>query len=324
MLIGCSDERWGADTSVVDYEAEFIRLDQEVFRIAPAEALHEHSLLLEKYGLIYADYIEDVLHTGKADNAMTASLLMHFSTDPHWRGLQDHLERSFQNLEPFEDELEKAFKRYAVFFGESQLPMLVSYNSGYNVGVYPTDTWLGVGLEWFAGTDHRWVQQLPPTLFPQYKRDKMKPEYLVPNALRGWLLYRFRERLTDEEMLAEMVYAGKAAYLTQVLLQETDEQRIMNFTDAQMEWCREKEYEIWKNVVERDLVFSSDAMEINKMLNDGPFTPGLPQESPGGIGKWLGYRMVQHFMDRNSDVKLPELMQMNDNRRILKAYKPGR
>jgi hypothetical protein len=295
-----------------------------VFGIDPANAWEAHNALLEKYGVIYSDYIEDVLHTGGAENPMTAALLMQFTTDPVWRGLQAYLITQFADLSPYEAELGNALKRYAVFFNQKSLPQLVAYNSGYNVGVYPTEQWLGVGLEWFSGTDHKWVNQLPPALFPQYKREKMKQAYLVPNVLRGWLLFNFREMRAQDQMLAEMIFAGKAAYLTQVLLEEADEGRVMNYSAAQRDWCQQNEYAIWKTMVERDLVFSTDLMEINKMISDGPFTPGMPQESPGGVGRWLGYRMVQQFMDKQTDMGLAELMNYSDNRMILKAYKPGR
>ncbi len=312
------------DTSNVAYEPVFSRLDREVFAIEPHDALDGHSKLSEKYGEVYSDYIEDIMRIGLTDNPMTASLLMRFTTDKPWLGLQEQVENAFPQMDAFEQELGEGMKRYAMHFNDRQLPQLVAYNSGFNVGIYPADAWLGIGLEWYAGSDHKWVKQLPPDLFPQYKRDKMQPEYLVPNALRGWLLFRFREMAGEEELLAEMIFAGKVAYITKALLQHNDERRVMNYTEAQLAWSREKEYDVWKSLIERDIIFTTDLMEINKLLNDGPFTPGMPQESPGGIGQWLGYRMVDAFMENNGDMGLAELMQLKDNRQILKQYKPGR
>lgn len=324
VLAGCADHRFEADLSNIEYRAEFERLDREVFALDRNEPLPGYRELLEKHGVVFADYVEDIMRTGKADNPMTASLLMRFTDDRVWKGLQEHIESVFPHLGPFEQELGYGLKRYAYFFDESDLPRLAAYNSGYNVGIYPADEWLGVGLEWYAGTEHKFVKQLPPDLFPQYKRDKMQPQFLVPNALRGWLLYRFREKAEGENLLAELVFAGKVTYLTKVLLELDGEQRVLNFSDAQMMWCEKNEYDIWKNLVERDMIFSDDKMEINKLMNDGPFTPGMPQESPGGVGKWIGYRMVKHYMDKNPDTTLRQLMALDDHRRILKHYKPGR
>jgi len=137
-------------------------------------------------------------------------------------------------------------------------------------------------------------------------------------------MYRFREQSEGKNLLAELVFAGKATYLTKVLLGLNGEQRVLNYSNSQMMWCEEKEYDIWKSLVERDMIFSDDKMEISKLMNDGPFTPGLPQESPGGLGKWIGYRMVKQYMDKNPDVTLRQLMESQDDRSILKHYKPGR
>ena len=324
VVAGCSDHRFDADVSNIEYRAEFERLDKAVFALDRDEPLPGYRALLEKHDVIFVDYVEDIMRTGEASNPMTAALLMRFTEERVWSGLQEHIESVFPQLTPFEQELRNGLKRFAYFFNENQLPRLAAYNSGYNVGIYPSDEWLGVGLEWYAGTDHKYVNQLPPDLFPQYKRDKMQPQFMVPNALRGWLLYRFREKSGGENLLSELIFAGKVTYLTEVLLELDGEQRVLNFTDPQMQWSYDNEYDVWKNLVERDMIFSNDRMEINKLMNDGPFTPGMPQESPGGVGKWIGYRMVKAFMDNNPELTLPGLMAVDDGRRILKYYKPGR
>lgn len=324
VFTACSEDRWEVDTASVDFDPTFARLDREVFSINPEDALQAHGSLSAKYGEVYSDYIEDIMRIGRTDNPMTASLLMRFTTDKPWIGLQEQVEHAFPQMDAFEQELGEGMKRYAMHFNDRQLPRLVAYNSGFNVGIYPADAWLGVGLEWYAGSEHKWVKQLPPDLFPQYKRDKMQPEYLVPNALRGWLLFRFREMAGEEELLDEMIFAGKVTYIAKALLQHSDESRVLNYSEAQLAWSKKNEYDIWKSLVERDVIFSTDLMEINKLLNDGPFTPGMPQESPGGIGQWIGYRMVDAFMEKNQELGLNDLMKVKDNRRILKHYKPGR
>lgn len=323
-IAACTEQRFDADISAVQYEARFLRLDREVFAIDAEAPLPRYNALKSAHPTAFGDYVEDIMRVGNVDNPMTASLLMRFTTEPNWRGLQEHVASTFPDLSQQEAELGRALKRYAVLFGKDDLPKLVAYNSGFNVGIYPADDWLGVGLEWYAGADNRFVKQLPPDLFPQYKRDKMQPEYLVPNALRGFVLYAHRDLADEESLLAELVFAGKAAYTTAALLELNDAQRVLNFSDAQMTWCRKNEYDIWKSLVERDLIFSEDLMEINKLMNDGPFTPGMPPESPGGVGKWIGYRMVKQYVDKNPDLSLPALMAEKDYRKILKAYKPGR
>ena len=63
---------------------------------------------------------------------------------------------------------------------------------------------------------------------------------------------------------------------------------------------------------------------INSYLNDGPFTAEISQESPGRLGLWVGWRIVDSYMTNNKDVTLIELMGESDAQKILEQsyYKP--
>ncbi|MCA1762864.1 MAG: hypothetical protein ABR574_03945 [Cryomorphaceae bacterium] len=275
-----------------------------------------------KYGDFASIYSGEIMQVGAIDNPMTAELLGRFSSDPTWVELQAQIEKQFPDLSNQSRELESAFKRYSILFDADTLPKLVAYNSGFNIGIYPTPNWLGIGLEWYAGTDYPLIKRLPPDLFPQYKRDKFKPGYLVPNALKGWLLMRFQDEISEESLLGRMVFSGKILYITSVLMEEESDARLLNYTPEQYQWCTDESFSIWRNLVERDLLFDTDAMEINKWMNDGPFTPGMPPESPGGVGNWIGLEMVKAYMDKNENTNLVELMANKNNREFLKYYKP--
>ena len=56
-------------------------------------------------------------------------------------------------------------------------------------------------------------------------------------------------------------------------------------------------------------------------MNDGPFTPGFPRESPGHVGEWIGWRMVQAYLEDNPATSWPDLLTV-DPRTVLKSYKP--
>jgi uncharacterized protein YjaZ len=59
-------------------------------------------------------------------------------------------------------------------------------------------------------------------------------------------------------------------------------------------------------------------------MNDGPFTAEVTQDSPGRLGVWVGWRIVDSYMRNNKDVTLCELMNENDAQKILEQsyYKP--
>lgn len=314
FLFSCSGDRFEVDTSGVEYNPEFLRLDRVVFEekdIAEVEGL----------GSFLEIYTVDIMQMPPPDNPMLPEFLKRFTDDPTWQKLQASIDQVYPDLSVQEAELTEALRAYSIHFGDSQLPKLVAYNSGFNVGVFPSENWLGVGLEWYLSPDNMVVKQLPPELFPQYKRDKMMPQYLSVNALKGWLFFKHQD-LLGENMLASIVFNGKMLYIASALMEVSDAD-LLNYSEAQLEWAENSEYMIWTYLIENDLVFSTDFRQINKMVNDGPFTSGMPAESPGGVGNWVGLQMVEAYMNSNDQLTLQDLLRAGD-RQILEYYKPGR
>jgi hypothetical protein len=308
------------DVSGVSYNLNIKRLDRDLFETSNKDEKWLQ-VFNEKYGSFSSIYFEEIMRIGNPENPMTAGLANRFTEDPTWAQLQGIIEQKFPDLNSESEELELALKRYSVHFNTRQLPEVVAYNSGYNVGIYPSEDWLGIGLEWYCGTDHAIIDQLPPDLFPQYKLDKMVPEFMVPNALKGYLYYEFNDQDFDKNLLSRMIHSGKVIFISAQLLQTDNYARVLNYSDADYQWCEESAYDIWKFLLENDLFFNEDPMQINKLMNDGPFTPGMPAESPGGVGNWVGLQMVKEFMKDKPEVGLKDLVEMKNDRIFLEYYK---
>jgi len=324
LFKACGDSRWNVNTDRVEYSGEILRLDRAVFSLENDFSANDLMALKPKYGDFLNTYLTQIMQVGSPDNPMTANLFARFTNDPDWRNLQNIIEKEHPNLDAESAELENAFKRYAVLFQETELPKIVAYNSGFNVGIYPEKKYLGIGLEWYSGNDLEIFNRLPPDLFPQYKRDKMMPEFMAINALKGWLLVNYEDKLHGENLLNRMAFAGKIHYVASVLMEDVTDRELLNYTQQQIDWCEKKEYDVWKHLLENDLIFSVGAKEVSSLMNDGPFTPGMPPESPGGVGNYIGYKMIKSFMERNKEMSLMQLMKMENDRQFLNDYKPGR
>ena len=79
----------------------------------------------------------------------------------------------------------------------------------------------------------------------------------------------------------------------------------------------------------RQLLFDNSRLhefDIRKYMGDAPFVAGFPEGSPGRVGQWVGYQLVNLFMNNNKEVSLEELMQIEDANLILRKsnYKPSR
>ena len=78
---------------------------------------------------------------------------------------------------------------------------------------------------------------------------------------------------------------------------------------------------MWTYLLEYKLLFSTDYMIIRKLVFPAPFTSYFPKESPGRAVVWLGYKIIEAYMDENQTVTLPQLMEATDYQLILRKSK---
>lgn len=306
----------------VPLHVEIGRLDRDLFRTPPDSMVAFSLRASATYGEFYRVYIEDILQGAPLEDPRLGAVLARFVTDPDWSATQDAVDSVLGDLEPQRIQFEDALKRSHVLFPDSLVPRIVAFNSGYNYGIFPTDSVLGVGVEWFIGKDHPVIGYLAPEAFPQYVKDRMRPEMLVPSALKGWLLVHYTRDIRGADVLTNLVETGKVMALLDAMLPDTDPALKLAFTPAQLAWCEANEYNVWKEIVSKDQLFSKNADDIGRLMNDGPFTNGLPRESPGHIGEWMGLRMVQAFRREHPGTTFAELFAITDPNIILRSYKP--
>lgn len=323
VLAGCGGHEGPVrKVAPADVHVRIERLDQDLFHPTEEEEANLSLKLYAQYGEFFRVYVEDVLQAAALDDPRLPMILRQFTRDPDWRSVQLHADSVLGDMAAEEEGFNEAFGRLKVFFPDSLVPRIVAFNSGFNFGILPTDSVLGFGVEWFVGQDSPVVQYLPPELFPQYRKDRMRPAMLVPSVVKGWLQVHYTRDTRGEDLLENLIAVGKVMALLDALLPGTDATLKFAFTPAQLKWCEDHEFNIWRDIVAKELLYSKDPKVVDRFMNDGPFTTGFPRESPGHIGEWIGYRMVDSYLRAHPEVTFAELFAMHDPQAILKTYKP--
>jgi hypothetical protein len=111
----------------------------------------------------------------------------------------------------------------------------------------------------------------------------------------------------DGNLAEQVVRWGKILYLTQAAYPEKDPSIIMRYSDVDYKWAIENEYSLWKYLVDEKLLFSINELNVKNLLKEGPFTIGLPEKGPDRLGQFLGFRMIQKYMEVN-EVTLEQLI----------------
>ncbi len=322
LASACDGDERPEPATIPQLDLKVERLDQDLFRSAGDTTTNFSLMLYAKYGGFYKDYVELVLQAAPIDDPRLPIALTRFVMDPDWSSIQQHADSLLGDMEPQRAEMELAFERLIGFFPDSLVPRVVVFNSGFNYGVIPTDSVLGIGIEWFTAKDHPVTRLLAPETFPQYMKDRMRPEMLVPSAVKAWLQVHYTRDVRGEDLLTNLVEIGRVMYLLDALLPEVDPALKFAFTGEQLKWCEDYEFSVWKELIANQQLYSKKSEDIDRLLNDGPFTNGFPHESPGHIGEWIGYRLVKAYMDDHDDITMAELFANTDPRAVLKSYKP--
>jgi uncharacterized protein YjaZ len=176
-------------------------------------------------------------------------------------------------------------------------------------------------MDWFLGQDNVFYDGLQ---WPMYQRRKLEPQYMSAGFVRSWMMTEFPYASEKNDVINRIVYEGKILYLQKALLRQTPDSVLTGYTQAQLDWCEVNEAEMWAKMIEDQLVYSESEDDLNHMTMDAPFTPGFPRESPGRAGVWVGYRIVQSYMEQYPSTTLEQLMELNDGQSFLtrSKYKP--
>lgn len=322
ILVSCKTHRLDdIDTSRIDLKIEVQRFDQDLFAITPDSIEIGFPSLKTKYNQFSDLFCEGIIRIGKPENTQYYQFLRSFLTDTMVTNANRKVQSTFPNLDELNKSLTNAFKRYNYHFPDRAIPKVFSYVSGYNLSVAVDENIVAVGLDRYLGSNTPQYKMLG---IPRYMANKMIPEKISSDIIRAWLYGEFAFNDSVDNLLANMIYEGQLIYITRHLLPNEPEHLIHGFSEEQLKWCLKNEEDMWVHLIETKLLFTTNSLEINKFINDAPFTSGYPQESPGRAAVWIGYRIIESLMKRNDTLTLNELMQYRDYQQVLNMarYKP--
>lgn len=320
-LVGCNNDPLDVDVSHLDPELTFKRLDQDLFNLNPAAGETNTDQLYTDYGEFLVDYCDGVLRIGHPENESFPYSVAQFITDESMRTLYDDVQIEYEDIDPIKNQLSDAFAHYMYHFPDSTIPEVVFKVSALNYAIVATPNTLSIGLDMFLGADY---PIYPMVGLPQYMYRNMKPEQVVPQAIKGWLQSMYETGAERNNLLDYMLFEGKLLYATDALLRDSPDSVKIGFSPATMDWCETYEPRIWAHLVDQELLYTGEYMDINKWINQAPFVAGIPKDSPGRLGQWVGWQIVRNYMKNNPEITILQLMENQNSQDILarSKYKP--
>ncbi len=260
---------------------------------------------------------------GNLNDTANVNQLKAFVTDTLNRYLYIRTADVFPTLEPLEKDLSSAVSHFRYYFPNQKLPSFYSYISGgyFEAPVLLVDSVVLIGLDNYLGSNFVYYARMG---VPRYKAHWMIKQEIpvdVMKTLYGTLPFK---RAKARNLLDRMISAGKELYYLDAMMPEVADTLKIRYTAKQLNWVVKNENNIWGFLIGQKLLFSADFMQTNKLMQDGPFTKGFDADAPARLGEWVGWQIVSAYMEKNKEVSLKEMLQINDSQKILNqsGYKP--
>lgn len=269
---------------------------------------------------VYDFQLQNCLSIGSYKDSGTYNRFQLFKNDNYIKLLHRELERKiYSKIDYIHDELIISFKYLRYFFPDIPIPFTIVYfNSLFHTNVYCGKKELGVGIECYLGPNSPCVKKLPNQEYYQWLKNSMKLDYLKRDVLSAWIISNYIPENTNS-VVEQMIRWGKIIYLMERCIPDYEKNCLLRYPPEKFDWAEKNESSVWKYLVNEQLLFSKNERDISFLINEGPFTIGLPEKSPDRLGQYIGWKMVHDYMDEHENISLRDLVNTPYNS-ILQTY----
>ncbi len=326
----CGDGGDHAKTPDISVTLQTHRLDRDIATIDTTRLGEGVIKILEQYPDFLPFYVTRLLPFAADDPALDSlqhieQAIGYLLTDKDYRGVFDTVARHFPDAEPINKQLVQGFQHLKHHFPDYELPEVVYFVSGLNnwtaITYEDQRKFLGIGLDMFLGASYPYYVSVG---VPHYMSQRLLPASIPVHAFRAVYedLYPFQAE--GKHLLDMIIQRGKAQYFLKNTLPFIPDTLLLGYTKAQLDWCADNEALIYNFFIQSNLLYETNWQKTLRYVNDGPTSTGMPAESPGNIGSWLGLQIVNAYMKRHPELSLQELLAMDDAQKMLQEarYKP--
>ena len=304
----CQDEFTNeSDVESISVSISFDRFDLN-FYDQPSEVIPE---LKKKYPFLFPKQFSDSVWISRQKDSL--QLL-----------LQSEVNKTFKNIELFERDVNHLFKHIKYLFPFAKIPRVITLtnNVDYQIKTVYSDSLLLISLDTFLGSENHLYDGIP-----SYIRKELDPKYITVQIADKFGAFIIPP-VEDRTFLARMIYEGKKLYLHDLLLPHVPVEDRIVYTKEEFNWALENEKYVWQYFIEKQVLYQTQLEWVQRFIEPAPFSKfylQLDNETPGRIGSWLGWQIVNSYMTQFPETPLDELLKISSQKLFnLSKYKPNR
>lgn len=320
--VGCASEDPPPEVSHIDVHPEFVRYDSLLFSMDSSDQISDFTKVRSEYPAFSELYLHRILGLPKENDSLIHSKLVEIARAPAIQSLSDSISSKYDDMESITSDFRQAFQFYRYYFPDFSTPDVYFCFTEFAVGTFlfelaEGDDALGLSLDMFLGPTFPYqLLAQSETSFSQYLTRTFTSEHMVRKALEV-LIEDKVQGAKDERLLDYMIDRGRTLYTVKHLVPTMPDSVLFEYTKEQTEWCRENELAMWAHILDKELLYERKMKLISTMISPAPTTMGMPPQSPGRTADFIGYQIIEQFVE-NTGTSLKELLTLSDAQDILK------
>lgn len=332
---GCRDTTKEPDVSKVEVKMNTSRFDLDLYSLDTNRLAEGLTKLKTKYP-DFLDYFLDTLMAYNIRGNYNDTVggiregLKQFLTFKDFVLLEDTVKAHFPNTNETDKQLQEGFRRMKYYFPDFNEPKVIYLNLGLSKWPsFPLDkSTLCVALDMFLGGQYPYYRSVG---IPDYMSGHLERNYIPVSVFTAFYRGFHPFRPEDNTLLDLMLQRGKEQYFLHRILPEMPDSTLFGFRQRQLDWCNANENLVYNFFIHQNLLYTKEPGSTMPYVTDGPFARGLEpptggeKMTPGNIGTWMGYRIVDAYMQQHKEMSLKQLLDMRiDAPRFLEEakYKP--
>ncbi len=324
-IFSCNSKNNIPDVSNIKVPLKVQRFEQAFFALDTNNIMPQLDRMLVEYPSFGKNFLIDILGVDpRWPNDTTALYLKSYIN--YSKTINDTAQKYFRDFAAYEKQIHNGLQFVKYYFPAYKLPTnIITFigpadGSGDGIG----DNFLSVGLQAHLGKDFPlYKTDLVQQTYPEYVTARFTPDYIAVNCMKNIVSDMYPDKSEDKRLLIQMVENGKRLYLLQKFLPESDEYKLIGYTNEQMKDCYLHEAAIWNMFVQNNYLQMADNNLIRNYVSEGPKTQELGENAPGNIGSFAGWQIVKKYAAKYPDVKPDSLMRIDaENLYQAVKYKP--
>ena len=305
FIVQCKKNNVEDEINSIPISINFDRFDKKFYNIDSFK-LND---LKKEYSYLFPEKFDDIVWVNRRKDSLQLIL-------------KNAIEKKIENFDFVEGEINYLFKHLKYYFPKTNIPKIITLinNVDYQSKIIYLDSMVLISLDTYLGKNHEIYNGIP-----NYIKYDMDISFLSSHIADKFLDRKINYP-NERTFLSQMLYYGKKLYLKEKLLPLKNDTILIGYSKKDFTWAKENEIYIWKYFIEKELLYNTDSKLIRRFLDPSPFSKfylEIDNQSPGKIGRWIGWQIVRSFMKKNPEVKIEDLIFKSSQELFIKSgYKP--